>query len=61
MNIYVRQFYFLTFRALANKLFHAQRVKYVWLTTDQTLTFVSVAEVRIDVVRSLQFNSYGFT
>ena len=61
MNIYVRQLYFLTFRAPANKIFRAQRVKYVWLTTDQTLTFVSVAEVRIDVVRSLQFNSYGFT
>ena len=53
MNIYVRQFYFLTFREPANKIFRAQRVKYVWLTTDQTLTFVSVAEVRMDVVRSL--------
>ena len=51
MNIYVRQFYFPTFRAPANKIIRAQRMKYVWLNTDQTLTFVSVTEVRIEVVR----------
>ena len=53
MNKYVRQFYFPTFRAPANKIIRAQRMKYVWLNTDQTLTFVSVTEVRIDVVRFL--------
>ena len=42
-------FYFLIFRAPARKIILARRMRFVLLTTNQTLLFVSVLEVSGDL------------